>query len=316
MENKITYGSMIPTEEIKHYNQMISVGYPTDIIDIHDSIEAKLFEMSGVYKTDIIPNDIVMCKTISIEDVVLNEITPPAILEKLSDFPVEIIGGMDKVPIRVKLFSDWKQSVDNIISNNGNTAPLPIGAVMMECCPGIWIYKVFCISYDSLTLMDGIGYKIDSNDVRAKRVIKDMFELNIINDDKGTKYMFRRMLKLWYSVQIALLNPITVDVFSRGERCVVVEHETKKKQTKKKQQKKTKIKYVRKHIITPEDFDAAFDIKTEDGHFIRKTMIWHVAGHWREYKNGRRVFIDGYWKGPLKDIKTADSRERELVLSK
>jgi hypothetical protein len=50
-------------------------------------------------------------------------------------------------------------------------------------------------------------------------------------------------------------------------------------------------------------------------------MIWYVTGHWREYKKtGKRIFIQGYWKGALRDMKSTafqnlEPRERELVTS-
>lgn len=311
MEEKRT---IMPTEDINLYNQMINVGYPTDIIDIPDTIERRLFEMAGVIDIDIVPNDIIMCKTISIEDLILNEITPSMVLEKLKSFAPSIVADMRKIPIRIKLFSNWKNIVDDVRYNNGKTSSQPIGVLMMECHQNSWIYKTFCISYNSLVITEGIGYKIDDdrNKTKSKRVMTELVNMGIIKDDEHIKQMFNRMLKLWYSVQIAMLNPITMDIFSRGERHAVIEHQ----ETRKKKQKKTKIKYIRKHIIKPEEFDDAFDIKIGNNTFTRKTMIWHVAGHWREYKNGKKVFINGYWKGPLKDIKNTDARERELVLSK
>ena len=51
--------------------------------------------------------------------------------------------------------------------------------------------------------------------------------------------------------------------------------------------------------------------------FTRKTQCWYVTGHWRNQatKDGhRKIFIQGYWKGISRDTKTADPRERELVV--
>jgi hypothetical protein len=46
-------------------------------------------------------------------------------------------------------------------------------------------------------------------------------------------------------------------------------------------------------------------------------MLWWVIGHWREYKNGKRVFIKGYWKGPGRYSKISpQERERIVVKSK
>jgi hypothetical protein len=67
----------------------------------------------------------------------------------------------------------------------------------------------------------------------------------------------------------------------------------------------------------------ATDIKNafEKRGFVRKSMIWYVTGHWREYKSGKRIFIQGYWKGALRHSKddvipNLEPRERELVTSK
>ena len=200
MEEKQT---IIPTEDINLYNQMINVGYPTDIIDIPDTIERRLFEMAGVNTSHFndVPIDIVMCKTISIEDILLNKITPDAVLEKIVEIEPAIVNDMRHIPNRIKLFSNWKQSVDNI---NTYDQPQPIGAVMMECAPGIWIYKVFCLSTfcDSLMLMDGLGYKVETN--KYKQVVKDLLKYEIIKDDAETKKMFCEIRKLWYYVQIAM----------------------------------------------------------------------------------------------------------------
>jgi hypothetical protein len=65
------------------------------------------------------------------------------------------------------------------------------------------------------------------------------------------------------------------------------------------------------------DIDKAFEKRG----FIRRSMIWYVTGHWREYKKtGKRIFIQGYWKGALRDMKSTafqnlEPRERELVTS-
>ena len=67
-------------------------------------------------------------------------------------------------------------------------------------------------------------------------------------------------------------------------------------------ERKRVVRYVRKHYITADDVDEVLYGK---GHrdFERKTMAWYVIGHWRQYQNGTRKFIKGYWKGPLREMK-------------
>ena len=46
-------------------------------------------------------------------------------------------------------------------------------------------------------------------------------------------------------------------------------------------------------------------------------MLWYVAGHWRTYKDGRKIFIKPHWKGPLRDSKNKigiETRERVIPI--
>ena len=38
--------------------------------------------------------------------------------------------------------------------------------------------------------------------------------------------------------------------------------------------------------------------------YKKKKALWHVAGHWRHYKSGKRIFIQGYWKGIQRNSNT------------
>ena len=118
------------------------------------------------------------------------------------------------------------------------------------------------------------------------------------------------LLEIWYGVQIALLHPQLKTVF---------EHPSKEKvytRVGTGKDRKRITKYVRKHYITAEDIDMALCVN-EHKVFARRTMAWYVIGHWRQYKNGTRKFIKGYWKGPLRETKrnTDGGRIRELVLN-
>ena len=119
-------------------------------------------------------------------------------------------------------------------------------------------------------------------------------------------------ISVWYAVNTSLLNPVIKDVFITNTKTVPT---STGKATG--ANKRAKIRYIKQHIITMNDVNKAFEKRG----FVRRSMIWYVTGHWREYKKtGKRVFIQGYWKGALREMKdfalqTLEPRERELVTS-
>lgn len=137
-----------------------------------------------------------------------------------------------------------------------------------------------------------------------------------ISNGSLIEYMFRlqdsiaRAITAFYSVNAALLNPVIVDVYNNKTSRIPDRSITAKKPSK-----RGKIRYIKRHFMTVDDVDKAFEKRG----FVRKAMIWYVTGHWREYsKTGKRVFIQGYWKGALRNMKNTvfqdlEPRERELV---
>lgn len=110
------------------------------------------------------------------------------------------------------------------------------------------------------------------------------------------------ILSVWYGIQIALLNPYVKDVF----RTETIRKTGFNPNGKK---RKSVVKYVRHHYLNP----GALSPDTENGQFLRKTMAWYVCGHWRHYQNGNTIFIQPYWKGPLRETKVCEPRERKVV---
>lgn len=114
---------------------------------------------------------------------------------------------------------------------------------------------------------------------------------------------------LFHGLNTLLLNPVVQDVFeTHSSKEPIIPEKVSKKN------KRGRIRYVKKHIIRSDDIDEAFKKRG----FIRHSMIWYVTGHWREYQNGKRTFIQGYWKGALRHMKDTafqdlEPRERELI---
>jgi hypothetical protein len=127
-----------------------------------------------------------------------------------------------------------------------------------------------------------------------------------------TQQMLSQAITAFYSINAALLNPVIMEVYNNKTSRIPDRSVTAKKATK-----RGKIRYVKRHLMSTIDIDKAFEKRG----FIRRSMIWYVTGHWREYKKtGKRIFIQGYWKGALRDMKNTafqnlEPRERELVTS-
>ena len=114
----------------------------------------------------------------------------------------------------------------------------------------------------------------------------------------------------WYGTQLALLNPVLEVRFKRE----TVLYSDNKRGTKK--GKKAPKKYVKK--ITLGDISDLEFAPEKKPHQI-KEPLWWVSGHWRNQKTKeghKRIFIQGYWKGVLRNgpKDNTESRERELVL--
>lgn len=115
-------------------------------------------------------------------------------------------------------------------------------------------------------------------------------------------------LGIWYEVQHILLNPyIHEPVFNKSSKVkqnvdgyIIQQRPTDKR--------KRRTRYIRY-----KEFNTA--IAHSDILRNRHTLCWYVIGHTRHYKSGKKVWIDGYWKGPLRNTKKNldDGRERIIT---
>lgn len=106
----------------------------------------------------------------------------------------------------------------------------------------------------------------------------------------------------WYGLQIALLNPITKTCFKGMQDSTKADH--RKNASKKRTACYTRKIYVKKG-----------DLKKRIAHSRKiKALSWYVIGHWRHYKTGKSVFINGYWKGVLRATKQNHDEGRERTI--
>ncbi len=120
---------------------------------------------------------------------------------------------------------------------------------------------------------------------------------------------FSQFTGVWYGVQIALLHPLVKDIFLNP--ATVVDTSANKRVSNGKKGKKRPLRYIKRHILNAEELKKRIH---RDGNFQRHTLVWYVMGHWRKYADGRKIFIQPYWKGALRDLKNSEIREREIVL--
>lgn len=103
------------------------------------------------------------------------------------------------------------------------------------------------------------------------------------------------MMEVFYVIQVAMLHPITKQLFRKPSLYPV-----KSSGMNSSSKKKRITRYVKKYYINPLEVDSVTN--RESG--ISKTyscLAWYVCGHWRTYKNGSKVFIQPYWKGAMRN---------------
>lgn len=110
-------------------------------------------------------------------------------------------------------------------------------------------------------------------------------------------------IDVWYTAQILLLNPI-IEV--KYKTSVFENPLIFKNRSNKKKQPKKYIKQITFNL-------DGIEICSEKNKKNYNEPIWWVQGHWREYKSGKRIFVQGYWKGPERYKKMlSEPREREF----
>lgn len=146
----------------------------------------------------------------------------------------------------------------------------------------------------------------------------------IIPKDQITKYQAKilqdvdkltsTMLKIWYGVQMSLLNPKTVKVYNQARK-----HPFKVEEKEHTENGKRKVLYVKHYYVPVEDIE---NLEQYEKLPVRKVRcnLWYVIGHYRKCKNGEVTFIKGYWKGRDRNIvgsvENYDARERDISILK
>lgn len=164
------------------------------------------------------------------------------------------------------------------------------------------------VTVNSAIAYDGkIGSRIEmcySDDVLYSYLTEEYKEV-ISRDNTVTVFRAGFFLHAWYNLQIMLLNPLLEASFKRE---TVPMPSALCKQKKKKAPKK----YIKRIVINNDKINELQICSEKNKHNFTEP-IWWVQGHWRQYKSGKRVFVQGYWKGPDRWKKELEvPREREI----
>lgn len=236
--------------------------------------------------TEQIPADIYYVNTIPLKDLTIN------------------LGG--EFDYRVRIWDAFEKGTNEYILDRLGVDECPIG-IVETTTP---LYKDIHIIHSlflTREIPDAIIPCFSGSDTTERS--KAMYE-----NERFKKEIFsnvRLIMEVWYGIQICLLNPETRVIFSKPALTKLHGKEKVKAQ----KQDKT-IKYIKTYYIKDKDFDNVF--YGGDRTINRKCLVWYVTGHWREYKSGKRVFIQGFWKGKLRNTPPNDiePRNRELVIKK
>lgn len=207
----------------------------------------------------------------------------------LMDCQISVSDEIGSVKYRVVVFDDYADSIER---SNGN--PVCVGAVIPQTI-GVDIFFPICV-VKGVDFIVGVpaGYMNE----RSKEQARSLTRL------QQTKLVIS-FLETWYGIQIALLHPNIKDVFLHSSTASRIEMKRRERKEKR------HVKYVKKHIVNIDDLIRC----AEETKRIKKCLAWYVIGHWRHYKDGKKVFVKPYWKGALRKLKgktEEDIRERKI----
>lgn len=292
--------------EVKRIQRQMYATQPSDHIymSIRESKRLKeLWETQKNIKAANVPSDIFFSDEIAIRDLIITITNDHRIDSRKFKTTRNIrIAIFDSLPIPPEKPDDpfviGALSVEVVIDPMPKSVSMPHFVTPLLVQPGfngIGIGDTY--SVDNRKLEPFANITPDGRTIASKELIWEDIE---------------NYLKIWYGIQLALLHPIIQDVFKHPSTEKIA-HEEPKKGGK----TRTVYTYIKKHVIQPHDFDPPAPKEGDDNKAPRtwSTLLWHVTGHWRHYKDGRTAFVKPYWKGPLRSIKQpVEPRIRRIAI--
>lgn len=269
---------------------------PTDIVKISSNQDEALIDLweRGNHKDIYIPSDLFWNETLPLLDCEIEVDERERFFENQNMF-----GRL--IAYRVVIFEDFMQKIRDAKDNE----VLEVGALILNIPNGTGRLIVplgIARGLDCIPIPPKLGF-INMN-YNQKKLLQEKFS----QADVGK--IIVSYLETWYGIQISLLHPTVKEIFRRSTKIPI----TGKKKIRNTNHNK-KLKYIKCHVI--DDAELKNAIYGNSRNINRTALIWHVIGHWRTYKSGKKVFIKPYWKGALRDNKKLqEAREREVEINK
>lgn len=291
--------TFMDSETNRIYLSTLNVSRPTDIVACDLTTAAKLIGLwkSGSYEElentfEDIPSDLFFSGNIPLMDMMIE-----------CDLQLKDII-LERFRARVLIYPGFHERIMDAVENE----MIDVGIISLSISEKS-DKEIFTV----LAVMKGNEYTFRSKEKGYKGFSPNGINHIVTVSTEGMERRLNIILNIWYGIQLALLNPLTKDVFSHG-RPVPMDHIKPNSNPKKDKKKKKVVKYIKRHVVNPEELDMSRNVSTDNGRtYVRRTMAWYVIGHWRTNKNGKKTFIKGYWKGPLKSLKDTETRERKIV---
>jgi len=206
------------------------------------------------------------------------------------------------ISYRVVIFEDYPKKIEIA----GMNESVIVGAVLIPITgrKGEFLIPLVVVKGVDRLAIAPIAFKDTSETFKKdfKSKIRNGEFIDSINSFIGT----------WYGIQIALLHPDVKEVFQKPQE--IRDYDSPKNNSN--GNKKPKLRYIKKHVINKDDLEKRIYETSGSPKRERKVLLFHVIGHWRTYKNGKKIFIQPYWKGKLRNVKgLVEEREREIVLN-
>ncbi|MDR0463107.1 MAG: hypothetical protein LBG64_02730 [Pseudomonadales bacterium] len=288
--------SSSPSDEIRLTEE--SDKYLTDLWRENNEAFSKKYRLS-------IPSDLFFASTIPLMDCRIT----------VENHPKE----KGPLAFRMLIHDDYRER----IANADECDAVTVGVIILDVCGADILIPVDVMKgIDCMLFTDHLGYFNLPAETR-----KDMSS-GITVRDVGNIGL--DCLAAWYGIQIALLHPLTKEVFSEPKLFKNNDKSVKKLPP----DRQRKLKYIRTHYIEADKIDSALymhpavleiaggggdglgsDVDKKRRSFKRKTFVWRVIGHWRLKGTPKQKFIQPTWKGPLRHLKQNLDEMPERVIA-
>lgn len=284
--------TMLPFKLNDYYWDKICESVPGDMVVFKSFDEAKsLFNMffPEDYSAKGTPIDLLKEGTIPLPDLRMTNYFQ--IEDEEKNITEEIA-----TDIRVIIFPDYKERIES--SEEKSIIPV-IGAYVMY--PSFKNKKKANYFFGLLSVLPGTDFIYDAGLIGCSG--RGEFLCPNMNLRELHSMGFGFMMN-WYCIQLTLLNPPTKVIYEKLRE----ESTTSMKTTYNTKRKKNKVYYIKKIYLDPKE-----NFGEKDSEKYKKSCpFWRVIGHWRTYKNGKKVFIKSYWKGKSRNFIPKSFHEDEM----